>query len=242
MIQFHDISVANNPRNILITGLTQSHAQGTLTALIGRNGCGKSTLLRVLAGLQRPISGNISLGGLNPHKCGSADLAHTVAVVATGRTDVRRLTCMEMVGIGRSPHTGLFGRLNQRDREIVEQAIKAVGMQDFRDREVVTLSDGEARRIMIARALAQDTPIILLDEPTSFLDVPGRYDICELLATLAHERNKTILYSTHELEPAMQYANQIMLISGGEAVTLPPEEMRLTAAFRDLTGGRTLAL
>lgn len=242
MIQFQDISISNSPGKLLVTGLTQTLAPGTLTALIGRNGCGKSTLLRVLAGLQRPSCGKIMLGELNPHKATTTELAASVAVVTTSGVNVRRLTCTEMVSIGRSPHTGVFGRLNRQDQEIVEQAMEAVGMQDFGKREVSTLSDGETRRIMIARALAQDTPIILLDEPTSFLDVPGRYDVCELLGSLARQRRKTIFYSTHELEPAMKYADSIMLIANGKALTLPPEEMRRSEAFKDLTGGRILAI
>lgn len=242
MIEFQNITIANSPSKHLVENLTLTLPQGSLTALIGRNGCGKSTLLRVIAGLQRPVSGSITLRGLNPSKATTAELAKTVAMVTTEAINVRNLTCREFVGIGRSPHTGIFGRLTKDDREAVEQALCAVGMQDFAHRNVTSMSDGETRRVMLARALAQDTPIILLDEPTSFLDVPGRYDVCELLATLAHTQGKTILYSTHELEPAMKYADSIMLIANGATITLPPEAMCQSMEFKELMGGRTLSL
>lgn len=242
MIAIKDLTIANSPRKPLITDLSIELERGTLTALIGRNGCGKSTLLRVIAGLQKPTKGTVRLGELNPTKATAAELAKVVAVVTTEGINVRRLTCKEFVSFGRSPHTGLFGRLSKEDREIARHALEAVGMQEFAEREVMSLSDGETRRIMLARALAQDTPIILLDEPTSFLDVPGRYDVCELLAKLAREQQKTILYSTHELEPALEYADNIMLISNGKAITMPPKEMQQSEAFKDLTGGRILAL
>ena len=242
MIEFHNLSIANSPKKHLVQDLTLSLPQGTLNALTGRNGCGKSTLLRVVAGLQRPANGEVALGRLNPSKATTAELAKTVAVVTTESINVRNLTCREFVSIGRSPHTGIFGRLTKEDKETVEHSLETVGMQDFAEREITSMSDGETRRVMLARALAQDTPIIILDEPTSFLDVPGRYNVCELLAQLAHKQGKTILYSTHELEPAMRYADLIMLISNGSTITLPPEDMRQADAFKDLLGGRILSL
>lgn len=242
MIELHGITIANNPKQPLAEGLSVDLAQGTLTALIGRNGCGKSTLLRAISGAQRPLKGTVSINGVDPARTPAAKLAQTVAVVTTESVRVRNLTCRELVAIGRSPHTGLLGRLSAHDEAAVDAALNAVGMSGFAGRQVTQMSDGETRRIMLARALAQDTPAILLDEPTSFLDVGGRYEICELLGRLAHEQQKTILYSTHELEPAMRYADNILLLSGRSGLLLPPADMRLAPEFKALLGGRTLSL
>ena len=165
-----------------------------------------------------------------------------VTVVTTESIKVRNLTCRELVSLGRSPHTGLFGRLSVADNEIIDKSLDLVGMNSFRNRDIARLSDGEIRRVMLARALAQDTPVILLDEPTSFLDVAGRYDVCVLLQELAHNQNKTILYSTHEIEPATQYSDSMMLISQNKVLILPPNQMLLNSEFKDLLGGRTLVI
>lgn len=144
------------------------------------------------------------------------------------------LTCRELVSYGRSPHTGMLGTLSDDDRRIVSEALDAVGMSGFANRHVSRISDGESRRILLARAIAQQTPVILLDEPTSFLDVPGRYEICSLLSSLAHNQGKTILYSTHELEPAFNYADNILLMGCDEFLLLPPQQMHLADAYSRL--------
>jgi iron complex transport system ATP-binding protein len=139
--------------------------------------------------------------------------------------DVDSLTVRELVSIGRSPYTNWMGRLTAEDRDIVEQAMVKVGVATFADRRVETLSDGECQRAMIARALAQQTPIIILDEPTSFLDLPNRYELCRLLSDLAHKENKCILFSTHELDIALSLADSIALIDSPRLAHLPTEEM-----------------
>ncbi len=232
MISLNDLTISNSPERILLRDASLTLPDNTLTALIGRNGCGKSTLLRVIAGLQKPLGGSVTINGVNPHKAPAAKLASTVAVVTTDAPRVANLTCRELASLGRAPYTGLFGRLSAADRQRVDRAIAAVGMDSFASRRVTSLSDGEMRRIMIARALVQDTPAILLDEPTSFLDVPGRHEICSLLAALARNEGKTILYSTHELEPALRMAGYMLLIDGARATLLPPAAMRAHPPFR----------
>lgn len=232
MIDLKNITVGNGTP--LLVNQSLHIASDTLTALIGRNGSGKSTLLRVICGEQKPMAGVVTVGGLNPAKASPAELARMVAVVTTESVRLRNLTCRELVALGRSPYTGIFGKLSDEDERIVDDAINAVGMNAFTSRQTTQISDGEMRRIMIARALAQDTPVMLLDEPTSFLDVPGRYEICRLLSALARHRNKTILYSTHELDPALQYADNIVLLTDRQLLALPPAEMRRNSTFQSL--------
>lgn len=211
MIELRDLTIGNSSPLLVEQNLTLP--SNTLTALIGRNGSGKSTLLRVISGEQSPIAGEVIIGGINPAKVTTAELAKIVSVVTTESVRVRNLTCRQLIALGRSPYTGLFGKLSAKDEQKVDDALNAVGMGEFANRQITQISDGEMRRIMIARALAQDTPVMLLDEPTSFLDVPGRYEICRLLAELAHKHGKTILYSTHELEQARECADEIILIA-----------------------------
>lgn len=223
MIRLENITIGN--REPLIEQQNVRLDKGTLTALVGRNGCGKSTLLRVIAGLQKPIAGRVEIDGKDVGEMSAQQRAETIAVVTSESTRVEHLTCEELVALGRSPYTGMFGSLSNDDRAKVREAMKIAGIEPFIGREVCTLSDGENRRVMLAKALAQDTPVILLDEPTSFLDVPGRFEICELLAKLAADAGKTILYSTHELQPAFHFANQIMFMNLHGLDVLPPQEM-----------------
>lgn len=192
----------------------------TLTALTGRNGAGKSTLLRAVAGLGKISSGEIIIDGkasfANP-----MERAKSIAFVNTERIRVANMRCRELVGLGRAPYTDWAGRLGRHDREIVEEALATVGMGEYADRTLDSMSDGECQRVMIARALAQDTPNILLDEPTSFLDIPNRYQLMELLGLLAHEKGKTVILSTHELNIALSTADNIALIDTPRLRLLP---------------------
>ncbi len=181
-------------------------------ALLGRNGSGKSTLLRAMAGLNRHYTGRILADGINLQRLHAAEQARLMSFVGTGRARVERFTCYDLVALGRAPYTNWIGSLSDSDRRAVDSALDAVGMQDYARRQLDSLSDGECQRVMIARALAQDTPMILLDEPTSFLDIPNRYGLVRLLASLAHERGKCVIYSTHELDIALELSDSIMLI------------------------------
>lgn len=236
MIDIQHITIAHRCSEPLLTDQSCTLPKGTLTALTGRNGSGKSTLLRAICGTQPLLSGQILLGQehINAAEATPARLASLLSLVTTGRVDARHMTVRQLVEMGRAPQTGLFGMLHDKDREAVTRAIELVGLSKFADREISRLSDGEHQRLMLARALAQDTPIILLDEPTGFLDVPNRRAVTALLASLAHNEGKCILYSTHEIDPALANADFILHLSPPLLALLPPEEMRHYPPFASL--------
>ena len=193
---------------------------GMLTCLIGANGAGKSTLLRTIAGFQLPLEGTVLLGGDDVRALSPRQRAERMAVVLTDRPDVMCTTVWEMVATGRAPFTGFWGRLSGKDRGIVTRSLRLVGIEWMADRTVASLSDGERQKVMIVKALAQQTPIILLDEPTAFLDYPSRVEVMQLLLNIAHEEHKTVLLSTHDLDLALHTADRIWLFEkerwGGE--------------------------
>lgn len=184
---------------------------GMLTCLIGANGAGKSTLLRTIAGFQLPLEGTVLIGGDDVRALSPRQRAERMAVVLTDRPDVMCTTVWEMVATGRAPFTGFWGRLSGKDRGIVTRSLRLVGIEWMADRTVASLSDGERQKVMIAKALAQQTPVILLDEPTAFLDYPSRVEVMQLLLNIAHEEHKTVLLSTHDLDLALQTADRIWL-------------------------------
>lgn len=195
--------------------LNASVRRGELTCLLGNNGTGKSTLLRTLTGLQEPLGGEVwlSADGIHPTPLSALSrqmLARTVSVVLTEQPDVKQLTVEEIVGMGRMPYTGFFGTLDKEDKHIVEQALCDTGLQAFAHRYFDSLSDGERQKVMIAKALAQQTPAIILDEPTAFLDYPSKVEMMKFLHRLATDNDKTILLSTHDLELALHHADRLL--------------------------------
>lgn len=224
MIELRNITLAFGS-NKLISNASARFSRGNMVALLGRNGTGKSTLLRAIAGLGKVEMGDIIIDGNIITTLSATERAERIAFVNTERVDVDALTVRELVGIGRSPYTNWIGRLTTEDSKIVEHAMEVTGVMKFAERRVNTLSDGEAQRAMIARALAQDTPIILLDEPTSFLDLPNRYELCRLLGDLAHKENKCVIFSTHELDIALSLADSIALVDTPRLVHMPTAEM-----------------
>ena len=198
---------------------------GTLTCLIGHNGTGKSTLLRTIARLQPAIAGCVLIGSTPITTLKASSLARTLSIVLTSRPDVRNMTVFELVSLGRAPYTGFWGRLSSEDSSIVSQSIESVGITAMAQRRVCSLSDGEMQKVMIAKSLAQQTPVILLDEPTAFLDFPGKIDLMLLLQRLAHEERKTILLSTHDLETALQCADRLWLFNDGALHDGTPHEL-----------------
>lgn len=233
MIQLKDFSIGYGSRELL-EHVAASFGKGELTALIGRNGSGKSTLLRAIAGLNKHYSGEILIEGKDIHTLSPTEMAKSLAFVNTERTRIPNLRCEDVVAIGRAPYTNWIGSMQEADKEIVAEAIRAVGMERYARRTMDTMSDGECQRIMIARALAQDTPAILLDEPTSFLDIPNRYELVSLLRTLAHDKGKCVLFSTHELDVAMRLCDSIALIDNGELHHLPVGDETLRGHIRRL--------
>ena len=224
MIRFRSLSLGYGSR-ILIDSLSATVKSGELTALVGRNGTGKSTLLRAITGLGERKGGDILLGDKPIDSLSTAEPATMVAFVTTDKVRIANLRCRDVVALGRAPYTNWIGRMQEQDEEIVMRSMELVGMSEYADKTMDRMSDGECQRIMIARALAQQTPIILLDEPTAFLDMPNRYELCTLLQRLAHEEQKFILFSTHELDIALALCDSIALISPPQLHLLPTEEM-----------------
>ena len=185
---------------------------GMLTCLLGANGSGKSTLLRSLVGFQPLLGGEIQIGEQAISEIMPSKMAELVGVVLTERPDVPNMTVRSLVGMGRSPFTGFWGHLDDDDKRIVNESISLVGIGDLAERTLDTLSDGERQKALIAKALAQRTPIILLDEPTAFLDYPGKVDLMLLLRRIARSENKTVLLSTHDIELALQVADTLWLV------------------------------
>jgi len=205
---------------------------GQLTCLLGPNGAGKSTLLKTLAGLHAPLEGRVEAGGVDIRSLAPIQRARTVSLVLTERVHTHQLTVHSLVALGRYPYSGWLGGLSETDKDAIEWAIEAAGIQTFRDRKVSTLSDGESQKVMLARALAQDTPVLMLDEPTAHLDLPSRIRLMRLLHRLAQQTNKGILLSTHELELALQVADEVWLLQNAETLHRgAPEDLVLNGAF-----------
>lgn len=225
MITLRNITLAYGDRTLVENGSAE-FAAGELTALVGRNGAGKSTLLRALTAIEPPKSGEVLLDGTNAAAMLPETIARTISFVGTEKVRIANLRCEDIVAIGRAPYTNWIGRMQAADRRIVADALQAVGMEAFAARSIDTLSDGECQRIMIARALAQQTPTIVLDEPSAFLDIPTRFEICRLLQRLAHDEGKCILFSTHDLDAAMPVCDSIAVISDRTITKLPTAEIR----------------
>lgn len=218
--------------HIVQSDLTLTAREGELIALIGKNGCGKSTLLRSIASLQPIWSGNILLNGKDIHTLTPKKRARLLSIVLTGQESVASFTVRELIAIGRDPYTGWLGSLTEEDQQVIDRAIAMTYLEGFGERNIHELSDGERQRVFIARALTQDTPLILLDEPTSHLDLPNRINIMLLLQKLARETGKTIFISTHELETAMQVADKLWLMEQGKGITVgTPEDLVLNGSF-----------
>ncbi len=221
MIKCENISIGYGSR-VIQHDLSFTLADGTLTALLGANGCGKSTLLRTLANLQPPLSGSYSLTTQLTNSAAhqqrqltnsdSSQTAQLLALVLTERLSVESATVRDVVAMGRYPYTSFLGTLSAADHRIVNDAMQQVGVAELADTFYNDHSDGEKQRILIAKALAQQTPVILLDEPTAHLDLPSRIKTLNLLQRIAHEQQKTILISTHELDLALRTADQVLLM------------------------------
>lgn len=198
---------------------------GELTSLLGPNGVGKSTLLRTLSTFLSPIQGEIILQGKVLKNLSASQMSRLIGVVLTERPDVQNMTVRDMVGMGRSPYTGFWGRLTSADEHYVSEAMNLAGISALGGRMFNTLSDGERQKVMIAKVLAQQTPVILLDEPTAFLDFPSKVEMMRLLRRLAHEMKKIIFLSTHDVELALQLSDRLWIMHPGEVVIGKPAEL-----------------
>ena len=208
---------------------------GELVCLIGPNGCGKSTLMRTIAGLQRPLAGDTFIADVDVKSIKPHQFARLLSLVLTDNINVGSMTVMDVVSIGRYPYTNYFARLKASDHEMIEQALTSVHLSAYKHRFFNELSDGEKQRVMIAKALAQDTPLIILDEPTAHLDLPNRVEIMNILKQLAKNTNKAILLSTHELDLALQTADTLWLMHKDQDLKNgTPEDLVLSGMFEQV--------
>lgn len=229
-IQATDLTIGYGTETVQ-RNLTFSLYAGELVCMLGPNGCGKSTLIRTLAGLQPALGGRSSFSALS-----RSERARQLALVLTERMAVENTTVKDVVALGRFPYTSFLGALTREDNRLIDEALTTVGMTDYKHRLFVSLSDGESQRVLIAKALAQQTPVILLDEPTAHLDLPNRIMVMRVLHRLAHQEKKTILISTHELEIALQLSDRVLLLSPQGMQLDTPETLKKADAFTSAFG------
>lgn len=212
--------------------LNASVLSGELTCLLGANGVGKSTLLRTLSAFQPKLSGECFVLNKEIGEYSEKQLAQLISIVLTEKLDIKNITVRELVGLGRSPYTGFWGTLSKQDEEIVDHSISLVKIENLAHRLFHSLSDGEKQKVMIAKTLAQETPIVFLDEPTAFLDFPSKVEIMQLLHKLSRKTGKTIFLSTHDLELALQIADKIWLMDKVNGIKIgTPEDLSLDGSL-----------
>lgn len=210
---------------VVADGISAELNSGQLTCLLGANGAGKSTLLRTLSAFQPALTGSITYDGRALDDFTPQERARLIGVVLTERSKMEYMSVRDLVAMGRMPYTGFWGGMNDDDRKIVNEAMEKVGITALADRMVDTLSDGERQKVMIAKALAQQTPVIYLDEPTAFLDFPSKVETMQLLLTLCHDMQKTVFLSTHDVEIAIQMADSCWVMGGGGLHIGTPREL-----------------
>lgn len=224
-ITLSHLSVGYKIGHAVVSDINLTLQSGKLASLIGANGVGKSTLLKTLTGFLPKLEGSLLLDGKDICEFSQRALARQISIVLTQKPDVQNLTVEEIVGLGRSPYTGFFGKLHANDQQIVDESIIAVGIEKLKNRMIQTLSDGERQKVMIAKALAQQTPIIFLDEPTAFLDFSSKVETFQLLQRMAHEMGKLVLLSTHDLELAVRFSDTLLQVNGDGLRTVSNEEV-----------------
>lgn len=227
MLSTEKLSIGYEKNNALFEALDLRLSPNRLTVLLGANGAGKSSLLRTLAGLQRGLAGKVYWAGKELGHYKPQEIAQKISLVLTYRPQDSFLTVEEIIALGRFPYMRWYQGLQKEDKQLIENALELTNAIDLRQKRVATLSDGQLQKVMIARALAQDTPLILLDEPTAHLDLPHRFMIFELLQKLAHQTQKTVLVATHDLEPALQTADKVWLLHNQKCYVDIPEVLAL---------------
>lgn len=237
VLSTHNLSIGYSKkknRTTVQSGLNLELLAGELVCLIGQNGCGKSTLLRTLAGLQKPLAGKVLVDNIEFDKYRIHEKARKLSLVLTDRVEIENASVSDIVRMGRQPYSNWWGSLSEEDYRIIDEAIEMVHLTHKSDSHLNELSDGERQRVMIAKALAQDTPLVLLDEPTAHLDLPNRVEIMLLLHRLAHRTGKAIIISTHELDMALQAADRIWLMTKTDGIECGvPEDLVLQGHFHE---------
>ncbi|MDN4752988.1 ABC transporter ATP-binding protein [Porphyromonadaceae bacterium W3.11] len=230
-----------DPTRVVSKKVQLSVCEGELVLLMGPNGCGKSTLMNTISGLLPPLHGDVKITNQSTHSLKPKDRAKLLSLVLTDRIHSPLISVQDIIEIGRYPYVGAFGSLMEKDHEIVRQAIRICHLQGYEHRYFSELSDGEKQRVMIARALAQQTPVMLLDEPTAHLDLPSRLDVIMMLKTLTEQTGSSIIVSTHELDLALHWADTVWLMNkSGEIYSGSPEDLVLSGRFESVFGNEKL--
>ncbi|MGB5989533.1 MAG: ABC transporter ATP-binding protein [Marinifilaceae bacterium] len=235
LIEIKELTIGyhNKKANKIVhEGINAKLFSGELTCLLGPNGAGKSTLLRTLCGFQKALTGEVFIDGISLKDMSNEDLSKMISVVLTDKVNIQNITVEELVSYGRSPYTGFFGRLSKDDKKLITEALDMVGISSMKERKVQNLSDGERQKVMIAKALVQDTPVIFLDEPAAFLDLPSKLDLMLLLHRLSSETGKLIFIVTHDLDLAIQTADKIWLMANDKPLEIGvPEDLIIQDRF-----------
>ncbi len=234
LLKVDNLSVGYNVDSApLHSGINVEVKEGEFICLLGPNGAGKSTLIKTLSGFLKPLKGTVFYGDQDLNLLQESKVSRMVSVVLTDRIQIQNLTVFELVSLGRTPYTGFFGKLTKHDIQLIDKAIDEVGLSEYRYKSIDKMSDGERQKVMIAKALVQETPFIILDEPTAFLDLPAKLEIMQLLKRLSCEKGRGILLSTHDLEMALQIADKIWLLAKGKDLKVGiPEDLVLSNDFK----------
>jgi iron complex transport system ATP-binding protein len=227
-------NLSSTAKGIILPPINASLTPGELVALVGRNGIGKSTFLRTLVGLQSAIDGLVEINNQPLYTYKRNALSRLMCFISTDITRIPHLKAFDLVALGRFPYTGWMGKLKVNDKMVIYDALEMVGLRTMAWRNVDTLSDGERQRTLIARALVQNTPIMILDEPTAYLDVIHKYEVMDLLRQIAHKENKIVLFSTHDLNIAQNTVDKIWLLTRSEMIEGAPEDLVMSSTFERL--------
>ena len=223
-----------NKIKIIANNISLNIKRGSFVAIIGKNGIGKSTLLKTISKVLKQLNGSITINGKNINEYSYRELAKTISLVLTERLPESQLTVLELIALGRQPHTNWIDTLSKIDIEKIEWAVKETNLEKLRDNRIDELSDGQLQRVLIARALAQDTEIIILDEPTAHLDMHQTIKIFELLKKLTHKTEKTIIISSHEINLAIKTCDQLTILSKNKIYSGTISTLMVENAFENL--------
>lgn len=211
-LSLHELCIGYDAKNVVVQNISVNFASGNLIGLVANNGAGKSTLLKTLSGSLTPISGKVMLGDKDVQNISHVELAKRIAIVLTEKPSLGGFTVYDLVALGRFPHTNLFGKLSEEDKKAIASSISLCGIENLQEKKCTELSDGEFQKAMIARALAQQTDVLLLDEPTAFLDYSSKRKLFTLLKDIAEKENKIVLVSSHDIEILSEFAHAVYLI------------------------------